>query len=150
MFYGEGSKRVRMDDLLADNSGYPDATEIQQKDYFKEVLRMLEETDDFDAIKSFLNEDENDTSGASPINITIESLGRYRKNGPFSKLHNIGVYLRQSSQLKSAFLDAQRPSPTLLSWVYTVATRWLSNYAMASRALELRAPLNRLLADIKS
>jgi hypothetical protein len=135
MLYGEESKRVRTDDLLADDSGYPDATEPQQRDYFKEVLKVLQETDDFDAIKNFSNEDENDTSGAPPINIITEFFGRYRKNGPFGKLHNIGVYLRQSSQLKSAFLDAQRPSPTSLSWVHNVATRWLSDYAMASRAL---------------
>jgi hypothetical protein len=49
--------------------------------------------------------DENDDASIVP-SITPESLDRYRKNGPFGKLHNIGVHLRQSSQLQQAFRDS--------------------------------------------
>jgi hypothetical protein len=78
-------------------------------------------------------------------------LQRYRKNGPFGKLHNIGAYLRKSSQLKQLFYEAQRlvTSERPLAWVQNVATRWSSDYAMAARALVLRRPLNRFFSIIE-
>jgi hypothetical protein len=78
-------------------------------------------------------------------------LQRYRKNGPFGKLHNIGAHLRKSSQLKQLFNEAQRSvsGDRPLAWVQNVATRWSFDYAMAARALVLRRPLNRFFSDIK-
>jgi hypothetical protein len=94
-------------------------------------------------------DDENDDASIIPF-ITSESLDRYRKDGPFGKLHNIGVHLRQSSQLQQAFRDSQQPCNTLFAWVHNVATRWSSDYAMATRALQLRGPFIRFFADIES
>jgi hypothetical protein len=48
------------------------------------------------------------TATAVSARITTQLLQRYRKNGPFGKLHNIGAYLRKSSQLKQLFYKAQK------------------------------------------
>jgi hypothetical protein len=42
-----------------------------------------------------------------PAHITTISLAKFRRDGPFGKLHSIGVLLRKSSQLKQAFVAAQ-------------------------------------------
>jgi hypothetical protein len=65
---------------------------------------------------------ENDDASIFPF-IISESFNRYRKNGPFGKFYNIGVHLRQSSQLQQAFRDSQQPCNTLLAWVYNMTTR---------------------------
>jgi hypothetical protein len=161
MLYGEGAKGVQMEDLLDD----PDSAATianQENDYVAEIIRVLESTesdDEDEPEEDFISEDQQDdddddiaasVAGAPPTYITAESLNRYRKNGPFGKLHNIGVYFRQSSQLQQAFRDAQQPCKTPLAWVHNVATRWSSDYAMATRALTLRGPLTRLFADIEA
>jgi hypothetical protein len=88
-----------------------------------------------------------------PRQTTATSLASYRRNGPFGKLHSIGVLFRNSSQLNKAFRDAQRetnPSgQQSLAWVHNVATRWSSDYAMAERALLLRPALQRLFVNIE-
>jgi hypothetical protein len=42
-----------------------------------------------------------------PTHITTTPLATYRRDGPFGKLHAIGVIFRKSSQLKDAFFAAQ-------------------------------------------
>jgi hypothetical protein len=147
MLYGEGSKVVQMEDLLDDL----DSAIINER----EVATRLITADEFYNEEDFTDneqddeDDENDDASTAP-SLIPESLDRYRKDGPFGKLHNIGVHLRQSSQLQQAFQDAQQPCNTPLAWVHNVATRWSSDYAMAIRALQLRGPLTRLFADIES
>jgi hypothetical protein len=78
--------------------------------------------------------------------------GKYRKFGPFGKLHNIGVALRTSSQLLEDFYEAQRqtaPTEPVLTWAQNVCTRWQSDEAMASRALLKCTALNRMFALIE-
>jgi hypothetical protein len=73
-----------------------------------------------------------------PNNITATSLDKFRREGPFGKLHNIGVLFRKSSTLKHQFLAAQRevnPDQEPKAWVHNVATRWFSDNAIAKRAL---------------
>jgi hypothetical protein len=41
-----------------------------------------------------------------PIYIIITSLAKFRRDGPFGKLHAFGVLLRKSTQLKQAFIAA--------------------------------------------
>jgi hypothetical protein len=60
------------------------------------------------------------------------------------------VHLRQSNQLQQAFRDSQQPCNATFAWVHNVATRWSSDYAMATRVLQLRGPLIRLFANIES
>ncbi|KAH6698266.1 hypothetical protein BKA61DRAFT_647363 [Leptodontidium sp. MPI-SDFR-AT-0119] len=65
---------------------------------------------------------------AAPASLGLfaEEMDKYRKFGPFGKLHNIGVSLRTISQFLEAFYEAQRqtaPTEVVLTW------------AMASRAL---------------
>jgi hypothetical protein len=161
MIYGEGSKGVQMEDLLDD----PDFTITiadQENAEIAEIIEVLhsidpDNEDEHQEDYTSENEQEEDygdvaasVAGASPIHITAEFLNHYRKTGPFGKLHNIGVHFRQSSQLLQAFRDAQQPCNTPLAWVHNVATRWSSDYAMATRALELRGPLTRLFADIEA
>jgi hypothetical protein len=84
--------------------------------------------------------------------ITTISLARFRRDSPFGKFHSIDVLLRKNSQLKQAFIVAQiavDSGQQPLAWVYNVATRWFSDYAMASRALQLRRAFNRLFMDVE-
>ncbi|GKU14244.1 unnamed protein product, partial [Fusarium langsethiae] len=84
--------------------------------------------------------------------INAEQVDKYRKFGPFGKLHNIGVALRTSSQLLEDFYEAQRqtaPTEPVLTWAQNVCTRWQSDEAMASRALLKRTALNRMFALIE-
>jgi hypothetical protein len=41
-----------------------------------------------------------------PNNITANSLDKFRREGPFGKLYNIGVLFRKFSALKYQFLAA--------------------------------------------
>jgi hypothetical protein len=83
------------------------------------ALRELADDNDFISNREdfffFFSENENEPANqfpaiatAVPAKITTQSLQRYRKNGSFGKLHNIGAYLRKSSQLKQLFYEAQR------------------------------------------
>jgi hypothetical protein len=145
MFYGKESKSVQIEDLLNDlNSAIADEK--------KEATRLITANEPYNE-EDFTsdNEQNNENDDANIISfITPESFDRYRKNGPFGKLHNIGVHLRQSSQLQQAFRNFQQPCNIPLAWVHNVATRWSSDYAMAVRALQLRGPLTRFFADIES
>ncbi|KAM4057695.1 reverse transcriptase (RNA-dependent DNA polymerase) [Hirsutella rhossiliensis] len=87
-----------------------------------------------------------------PDIINGEEVDKYRKFGPFGKLHNIGIALRTSSQLLEVFYEAQRqtaPTEPILTWVQNVCTRWQSDEAMASRALLKRTALNRMFSIIE-
>ncbi|KJZ71536.1 hypothetical protein HIM_09074 [Hirsutella minnesotensis 3608] len=87
-----------------------------------------------------------------PTVINAEEVDKYRKFGPFGKLHNIGIALRTSSQLVEDFQEAQRqtaPAEPVLSWVQNVCSRWQSDEAMASRALLKRSALNRMISIIE-
>jgi hypothetical protein len=125
-----------------------------------EALRELAGDKDFtsDSEDFFFSENEDEPvsqfpaiTTAVPARITTQSLQRYRKNGPFGKLYNIGAHLRKSSQLKQLFYEAQKSitGERPLAWVQNVVTRWSSNYAMAARILVLRRPLNRFFSIIE-
>jgi hypothetical protein len=81
-----------------------------------EALRKLANDNDFISdSEDFFSENEDELvsqfpaiTTAVPTKITTQLLQRYRKNGPFGKLHNIGAHLRKSSQLKQLFYEAQR------------------------------------------
>jgi hypothetical protein len=168
MLYGAGFQKIRLNELLA---GYRDGDFLRDKidennnndndnyEQLNEALRELQDNDNFILNnEDFLLENEDEpasqfpaVAAAVPNKITIQSLQRYRKNGSFGKLHNIGAHLRRSSQLKQLFNKAQRSvsGNRPLAWVQNVATRWSSDYAMAARALVLRRPLNRFFSDIK-
>jgi hypothetical protein len=91
----------------------------------KKATRLITINDPYNE-KDFTSEDEqnNESNDANKAPyITAESLNRARKNGPFGKLHNINVHLRQNSQLQQAFPNAQQPYITPLTWVHNMATR---------------------------
>jgi hypothetical protein len=145
MLYGKGSKGVQMEDLLNDL----DSAIANEREKATRLVIANEPHDEEDFTSDKKQDDENDDASIVSF-ITSESLDRYRKDGPFGKLHNIGVHLRQSSQLQQAFWDSQQSCNTLLAWVHNVAIRWSLDYAMATRALQLRGLLIRLFADIES
>jgi hypothetical protein len=87
-----------------------------------------------------------------PTHITTIFLAKYTRDGPFGKLHAIGVLFRKNSQLKDAFYAAQRainPGQPPLAWIHNMATRWSSDYAIAEKALRLKRAFNRLFIDIE-
>jgi hypothetical protein len=118
MFYGARSQKVQLDELLAaygdgnfpinefDENNNDDNNNYHQLD---EALRELASNNDFisdseDFFFFFFSENEDEpasqfpaTATAVPARITTQLLQRYRKNGPFGKLHNIGAHLRKSS-----------------------------------------------------
>jgi hypothetical protein len=118
MLYGKKSKGVQMEDLLNDLDS---ATANERKEATR-LVTANEPYDEEDFTSDKKQNDENDDASIVP-SITPEFLNRYRKNGPFGKLHNIGVHLRQSSQLQQAFWDFQQPCNTSLAWVHNMAIR---------------------------
>jgi hypothetical protein len=94
MLYGEGTKGVQMEDFFDDL----DSATVNERE---EATRLITIDDPYDE-EGFTSEDEqddeSDDANRAPY-ITAESLNRYRRDGPFGKLYNIGVLLRQSSQL---------------------------------------------------
>ncbi|GKU17438.1 unnamed protein product, partial [Fusarium langsethiae] len=65
----------------------------------------------------------------APEIVNAEKVDKYRKFGPFGKLHNIGIALRTSSQLLEDFYEAQRqtaPTETVLAMLSIIEERWVS------------------------
>jgi hypothetical protein len=118
MFYGKKSKGVQMENLFNDLN----FATINEKE---EATRLIIANEPYDEKDFTSDEKQNDENNDASIisSITPESFNRYRKDGPFGKLHNIGVHLRQSSQLQQAFRDSQQPYNTPLAWVHNMATR---------------------------
>ena len=70
-----------------------------------------------------------------PEIINAEEVDKYRKSGPFGKLHNIGIALRTSSRLLEDCYEAQRqtaPAEPVLTWVQNICTRWQSDEVMTA------------------
>ena len=90
---------------------------------------------------------------SAPGIITMESMDQYRRSGPGGKLHNIGVFLRRSSQLLVAFQEAQKeadPTKAPLAWIHNVGTQWESDHDMFQRALDLRLGIERFFYNIEA
>jgi hypothetical protein len=83
-----------MEDLLDDL----DSATAHEREEATRLVTANEPHDEDDFTSDNEQDDEDDDASIVPF-ITSESLDRYRKNGPFGKLHNIGVHLRQNSQL---------------------------------------------------
>jgi len=100
-----GSKKDNIAQLL---DAWGDA-DFDDEDEEERVNSTVDEiTMESDPLDDEVDESEEDIpSCLTPEVITAEGLGKYRKNGPLGKLHNIGVAIRQSSQLSEALLRAQ-------------------------------------------
>jgi hypothetical protein len=148
MIYGLGSKAVRIMKLLGQygdrdfnndkntNSGDGDSGDAGDSDscvLFTAINRLNFESDfKYEDANFTADENENYNTQFPAIaaliflRITIITLAKYRRDGPFGKFRTIGVLLRKSSQLKSAFNDAQQAitfGQPPLAWVHNVATR---------------------------
>jgi hypothetical protein len=168
LLYGDGTKQVSLTqlgdaygdpDFLSSDDNEDDGEEQQALNAHLDRLQTSNSVEDQgessgdDAEEDFELPDAQvpGTAAHIPTIIDHESLESYRKEGPFGKLHNIGVLFRRSSQLKQAFLKAQKevnPHQTPRAWVHNVATRWSSDFAMAERALELQPALSKLFANV--
>jgi hypothetical protein len=152
-----GSKRDNFDELLAHWGDKDFMTEEEQRQLSDAINELA--TDDEFGVPSMEEDfeleiglEEGENQYPVPETINAEEVDKYRKFGPFGKLHNIGIALRTSSQLLEDFYEAQRqtaPTEPVLAWVQNVCTRWQSDEAMASRALLKRAALNRMLSTIE-
>ncbi|KAJ6436299.1 hypothetical protein O9K51_11122 [Purpureocillium lavendulum] len=156
-----GTKRDNFDELLAHWGDKDFISDEEDQKQLSEAINELAADEDF----SEQSADDNDeycevetvaeeSQGQFPIPkvINAEELDKYRKFGPFGKLHNIGVAFRMSSQLVEDFHEAQRqatPAEPVLSWVQNGCTRWQSDEAIASRALLKRSALNRMISIIE-
>ncbi|KAI8406613.1 hypothetical protein FOFC_14083, partial [Fusarium oxysporum] len=153
-----GSKRDNFDELLAHWGDKDFMTEEDEQRQLSDVINELGTDDDF-GTPSMEEDLELETAPEQsqdqcqvPEIINAEKVDKYRKFGPFGKLHNIGIALRMNSQLLEDFYEAQRqtaPTEPVLAWVQNVCTRWQSDEAMASRALLKRSAVNRTLSIIE-
>jgi len=153
-----GSKRDNFDELLAHWGDKDFMTEEDEQRQLSDAINELGTDDDF-GTPSMEEDLELETAPEQsqdqcqvPEIINAEKVDKYRKFGPFGKLHNIGIALRMNSQLLEDFYEAQRqtaPTEPVLAWVQNVCTRWQSDEAMASRALLKRSAVNRMLSIIE-
>ncbi|KAM5350163.1 hypothetical protein ACJ41O_006668 [Fusarium nematophilum] len=153
-----GSKRDNFNELLAHWGDKDFMTEEDEQRQLSEAINELATDDDFsepsmdEVFELETVPEESQHQYPVPEIINAEEVDKYRKFGPFGKLHNIGIALRTNSQLLEDFYEAQRqtaPTEPVLTWVQNVCTRWQSDEAMASRALLKRAALNRMLCMIE-
>ncbi|KAG7000368.1 hypothetical protein FOFC_03219 [Fusarium oxysporum] len=153
-----GSKRDDFNELLVHWGDKDFMSEEDEQRQLSDAMNGLATDDDFHVpsvdenpeLEIIPEEDQEECPVPGIIN--AEQVDRYRKFGPFGKLHNIGVALRTSSQLLEDFYEAQRqtaPTEPVLTWAQNVCTRWQSDEAMASRALLKRTALNRMFALVE-
>lgn len=165
MIYGDGAKKVAFDELLGHFQQQQYGNTSEEIASLRDAIRLLEEDELWDEhedeVLASMDEDEvanldaisnfPPVAAEVPALINANTIEKYRKSGPFGKLHNIGVSLRLSSQLNTIWMECQRaidPSQPALAWRHNVATRWLSDEAMAARALNRRPALDRLMTTV--
>ncbi|KID81619.1 Ribonuclease H-like protein [Metarhizium guizhouense ARSEF 977] len=153
-----GGKKDNFAELLAHWGDQDFTTEQDEHLQLSDAVNALKSDDDFDApvpeedLELSTMSGESQDSCLVPEMVDAVKMEKYRKHGPFGKLHNIGIALRTSSQLLEDFHEAQRqtaPDEPVLAWVQNVCTRWQSDEAMASRALLKRSALNRMLSIVE-
>lgn len=153
-----GSKKDNFDELLAHWGDKDFMSEEDEQRLVSDAVNELTMDDDFSEpnkdppLEIEVDAEESQDQYPVPETISAEELDKYRKFGPFGKLHNIGVALRTSSQLLEGFYEAQRqttPTEPALTWVQNVCTRWQPDEAMASRALLKRRAINRMFSVIE-
>lgn len=157
-----GNKKDNLEELLVHWGDQDFINEDEEQRELSDAIDQLSKDDNFLDLsidESYESGSESETAAGEsrdqhpvPSVITAEKLDKYRKSGPFGKIHNIGIALRTSSQLLVDFQEAQRqiaPSDPALAWVQNVCTRWQSDEAMASRALLKRSALNRMLSIVE-
>ncbi|KAJ3495227.1 hypothetical protein NLG97_g3547 [Lecanicillium saksenae] len=131
-------------------------TEEDEQRVLADAVNELQNDDDLGAPEVDFELDiapvEGQDECAVPNIINAATMEKYRKFGPFGKLHNLGISFRTSSQSLEGFHEAQRqttPDEPVLTWIQNVCTRWQSDEAMASRALLKRSALNRMLSIVE-
>ncbi|KAH8193729.1 hypothetical protein TruAng_012103 [Truncatella angustata] len=174
LMYGEGCKRLDLDDLLLPLQDSDQDEDEFLRDAFRraadmaDVDEVTDEDEDFaaeefeDAIPSDPEHSDESSEanddyvfefdGVAPNILTTKSLHKHEKTGPIEKLHNIGNCFRSSSQLVEQWHKAQQqvqPDQPILEWVYNNATRWQSDAAMVERALSKKLAMKRMMNTLQ-
>ena len=97
-----GNKRDNFEELV-ESLQEPVEDETNKLD---DVINSLfdAEDDEYDEIERAIEAQESFQTSTEP---NMDSLLKYRKYGPLGKLHNIGVFMRRSSQIQEDFFLAQ-------------------------------------------
>jgi hypothetical protein len=124
-----GSKRDDFNELLVHWGDKDFMSEEDEQRQLSDAMNGLATDDDFRVPSvdenpelEIIPEEDQDECPVPGI-INAEQVDKYRKFGPFGKLHNIGVALRTSSQLLEDFYEAQRqtaPTEPVLTWAQNV------------------------------
>ncbi|KAI0097547.1 hypothetical protein GGR51DRAFT_540682 [Nemania sp. FL0031] len=123
LLYGEGCKRLPLDQVLANWGQDSFANEDEENDTLDRAFREVV----FDISYSQVDTTLQDFDGSAPDIINTETMAKYQKNGPFGKVHNQGNCFRSSNQLVGALHVAQKEINPLVNtkeWVHNNATRW--------------------------
>ncbi|KAK4078867.1 hypothetical protein Purlil1_11805 [Purpureocillium lilacinum] len=131
-----GTKRDNFEELLAHWGDMDFMTEEDEQRQLSDAVSELEDDDDCSETSTdeifeveTVPELSQDRLPFTEV-INAEKMDKYRKFGPFGKLHNIGIAFRTSSQLLEDFHEAQRqtaPAEPVLTWAQNVCTRWQSD-----------------------
>ncbi|EJP61509.1 transposase-like protein [Beauveria bassiana ARSEF 2860] len=95
-----------------------------------------------------------DADGAIEYDLDTDALEMWAKRGPIGKLHSLVVWRNRSNRVTEMLRDVQRQDtdkkwPGSLDVVVDNNTRWLSQYYMMGRALQLRPCIEVIISDIQ-
>ncbi|KJZ68890.1 hypothetical protein HIM_11723 [Hirsutella minnesotensis 3608] len=129
-----GSKRDNFEELLA-HRGDEDFMSLEEEQrQLSDAIDELAAEDDLSAPELDALQEDSDVEMSVEISdgseedchvSMAEDMDKYRKFGPFGKLHNIGIAMRASSQLLEVFYEAQRqtaPDEPALAWDHSACT----------------------------
>jgi len=87
-----------------------------------------------------------------PEDIDVDDFDGWKKFGPVGRLHNLVVWIHRSQLATDNLRDLQREAgrEKVLDVVVDNATRWLSQFYMMKRALDLRPYLEDLVGEASS
>ncbi|KAM5349991.1 hypothetical protein ACJ41O_006496 [Fusarium nematophilum] len=126
-----GSKRDNFNELLAHWGDKDFMTEEDEQRQLSEAINELATDDDFsepsmdEVFELETVPEESQHQYPVPEIINAEEVDKYRKFGPFGKLHNIGIALRTNSQLLEDFYEAQRQTAPTETYVLNVMIDYL-------------------------
>lgn len=92
-------------------------------------------------------------SDAVEDEIDAEAHDAWFRHGPIGKLHNLVLWINRSNRATEMLREAQRQDNDK-SWIGSVdvvdnSTRWLSQFYMMSRAIQLRPYIESIISDVR-
>jgi hypothetical protein len=95
-----------------------------------------------------------DTSSTIEEEIDAEAHEAWTKRGPVGKLHNLMVWINRSNRVTEMLREIQRQDiekswPGSLDVIVDNNTRWLSQFYMISRAIQLRPYIEAVISEVR-